>query len=116
MRCLDFQLLSSLPEASERELTETLIGGRGVRIERIISFGHASPEDFWYDQDEAEWVMVLSGRSRVEIEGEAEARDLGPGDAVFLPAHCRYRVSWTSPDEPTVWLAVFMDGSMPTTV
>ena len=28
----------------------------GLRIERIVSEGHVSPEGFWYDQDEPEWV------------------------------------------------------------
>ena len=33
----------------------------GIRIERIVSRGHTSPPDFWYDQPQAEWVIVLAG-------------------------------------------------------
>jgi cupin 2 domain-containing protein len=78
-------------------------------MERIVSYGHASPAGFWYDQHEAEWVLVMSGRARLAIEGEAQERELDPGDSLFLPAHCRHRVTWTQPGEPTVWLAIFLD-------
>jgi cupin 2 domain-containing protein len=102
-------LLAGLPSAGAEETVEMLLKGDGVRVERIVSHGQASPDGFWYDQDEAEWVLLLSGRARLTIEGEAEDRALGPGDSVFLPAHCRHRVAWTDPDAPTVWLTIFVD-------
>jgi cupin 2 domain-containing protein len=102
-------LLSSIPSSRETEIIETLHAAPGVRLERIISFGQTSPEGFWYDQHEAEWVVVLSGRARLKIEGEAEERVLEPGDAMLLPSHCRHRVTWTDPGVPTIWLAVFFD-------
>lgn len=89
------------------EWVETLAGDKQVRIERIVSTGHASPAGFWYDQDEHEWVVVLQGAARLRFADESEARPLGPGDHVLIPAHRKHRVEWTSPDEPTVWLAVF---------
>jgi len=101
-------LFSHLPPAEAEEAATALLAGDGVRLERIVSYGHVSPEGFWYDQDEAEWVMVVSGGARLRIEGEAEDRALGPGDSVYLPAHCRHRVAWTDPDRPTVWLALFV--------
>jgi cupin 2 domain-containing protein len=39
-------------------LIEVLLADRHIRIERIVSEGHASPEGFWYDQSEHEWVLV----------------------------------------------------------
>ena len=75
------------------------------RIERIVSQGHASPEDFWYDQDQDEWVLVLKGAARLRFEGE-EPVEMEPGAHVNIPAHKRHRVEWTTPDEPTIWLAV----------
>lgn len=102
-------ILSSLPQARADEPVETLLRADGLRLERIVSHGQTSPDGFWYDQPEAEWVLVASGRARLTIEGEAEDRVLGPGDSVFLPAHCRHRVAWTEPEEPTVWLAIFVD-------
>lgn len=102
-------LTSPLLEAKTSEVEDVLVSARGLRLVRIVSHGQVSPEGFWYDQDEAEWVMVLSGHARLEIEGETEERTLRPGDAVFLPAHCRHRVSWTDPDQPTIWVALFID-------
>jgi len=105
-------LLDGAGASREAERLETLLAGRGVRLARIVSFGQASPEGFWYDQEEAEWVAVLAGRARLAIAGEAADRVLGPGDAVFLPAHCRHRVTWTDPERPTVWLALFLDPAL----
>lgn len=98
------------PDAPER--TEVLARGGGVRIERIVSRGHASPPGFWYDQEEAEWVAVLAGRARLRFADEEAARELAPGDWVEIAARRRHRVEWTAPDVDTVWLAVFRpDGS-----
>lgn len=102
-------LLAALPPPGADEAVDTLLNGDGIRLERIVSHGHASPPGFWYDQDEAEWVLVMSGRARLTIDGETEDRELGPGDSLFLPAHCRHRVAWTEPGQPTVWLAMFED-------
>ena len=93
------------PQAQER--FDDLLTRPGLRIERIVSTGQCSPPDFWYDQDEGEWVMVLSGSAGVRLEGEAQERVLRPGDFLDIPAHCRHRVEWTSREETTVWLAVF---------
>ena len=105
-------VFSGFPSPAADEAIEALLQGDGVRVERIVSHGHASPAGFWYDQDEAEWVLVLSGRARLTIEGEAAERELGPGDSLFLPAHCRHRVAWTQAGEPTVWLAIFVDARL----
>ncbi len=93
------------PQAQER--FDDLLTRPGLRIERIVSTGQCSPPDFWYDQDEGEWVMVLSGSAGVRLEGEAQERVLRPGDFLDIPARCRHRVEWTSREETTVWLAVF---------
>lgn len=100
-------LFAILPTSLTEELTEMLAEGSDVRVERIVSTGHASPEGFWYDQEMDEWIVVLRGEALVQFEGEAEPLRLKPGDYVNIPAHRRHRVEWTSPDEPTVWLAVF---------
>jgi len=100
-------LLSPLPSNLPKELVETLAENKHVRIERIVSTGHASPEGFWYDQEEAEWVVVLKGEAKLLFEGETQPVHLKPGDHVTIPAHRRHRVEWTKPNEPTVWLAVF---------
>ncbi len=104
-------LFDDLPEKIPEELTEVLLRGKSVRIERIVSTGHASPADFWYDQPEAEWVAVLRGEAKLFFAGDEEPIHLRPGDHVLIPSHRKHRVEWTSPEEPTVWLAVFFQDS-----
>ena len=100
-------LMSGLPaQPLAEEVTQTLLERPGLRIERIVSTGHATPEGQWYDQDSDEWVLVVRGNARLHLEGEAHERELGEGDFVFLPAHCRHRVAWTQREPPTVWLAI----------
>lgn len=93
----------------EAERIDELLSNGAVRIERIESHGHRAPSDptGWFDQDEDEWVIVLTGAGRLQIEGVAEAIELRAGDAVRLPAHTRHQVAWTDPEQPTVWIAVF---------
>ncbi len=86
---------------------ETLVNCDHVRIERIVSHGHASPEGFWYDQDEHEWVVVIQGEAVLRFEDTTEPMRLRPGDYVNILSHRRHRVEWTSSDDPTIWLAVF---------
>lgn len=100
-------LFADLSDSLPEELTEVLAENEHVRVERIVSSGHASPEGFWYDQHENEWVIVLKGEAILVFEGDVEPTTMQPGDHVLIPAHRKHRVEWTQPDEPTVWLAVF---------
>jgi cupin 2 domain-containing protein len=100
-------LLRDLPDGRATEITDALVARPGLRIERIVSFGQASPEGFWYDQGAAEWVLLLAGAARLRFEDETQARALGPGDWLEIAAHRRHRVEWTDPAKPTIWLAVF---------
>ena len=102
-----FNLFGQLPTDLADEQFLELLGSPNVRIERIVSHGQSSPADFWYDQDEHEWVAVLQGAARILLEGEVQPRELAVGDSVNIPAHCRHRVEWTDPNRTTVWLAVF---------
>jgi cupin 2 domain-containing protein len=101
-------LFADLPDEFSEEVAQTLLNADGVRIERIVSLGHASPEGFWYDQDENEWVLLLKGAARLRFEEHTV--ELGPGGFLNIPAHTKHRVEWTTPDEPTIWLAVFYGG------
>ena len=82
----------------------------GPRIERIVSEGHVSPEGFWYDQDEPEWVALLQGTAELEFE-DGRRHPMEAGDWLAIPAHERHRVAYTSSAPPCVWLAVFGAGS-----
>lgn len=102
-------LFADLPSHLPDELFTTLLDATNVRIERIVSHGHASPEGFWYDQDQHEWVVVLKGQARLRFEDDEQSVEMKPGDFVNIPAHKKHRVEWTTPDEPTIWLAVFYE-------
>ncbi len=102
---LDKNLFDSLPTSIPNELIQVIAGNQHVRIERIVSHGHSSPDGFWYDQDENEWVIVLKGAARLRFDDRTV--ELKAGDFVNIPAHKKHRVEWTTPDEPTLWLAVF---------
>ena len=100
-----FNLLSEIPEHPHEEQVATLLNRPRLRIERIVSRGHATPDDAPYDQPCDEWVLLVQGAARLWIEGRDEVA-LGPGDHLLIPARTRHRVTWTTPDQPTVWLAV----------
>ena len=97
-------LFAALPPPGSEEAFETLLDSAALRIERIVSHGHASPGGFWYDQDRHEWVVLLRGAARLRFEDEVLG--MQPGGFVNIPAHRKHRVEWTTPDEPTIWLAV----------
>ena len=97
---------AGIPRELPDELVETLVDAATVRLARIVSRGHRSPDGFWYDQDDHEWVVVLAGRARLRLADGDEVLEMHPGDYVNIPAHRRHRVEWTTPDEPTVWLAI----------
>lgn len=103
MSSLFRQIPADLPE----EMVESLCRSEHVRIERIVSRGHTSPPGFWYDQEEHEFVLLVSGRARLAFADGTPPVDLGPGDWLDLPAHRKHRVEWTTPEMDTIWLAVF---------
>ena len=100
-------LLGQIPTQLPEELFHILAAGKGMRIERIVSKGHASPPGYWYDQPENEWVMVVSGEAKLRFEKDDRVVHLAAGDYVNIEAHERHRVEWTRDDTDTVWLAVF---------
>lgn len=104
-------LFGEVPEQLPEELIEVLAENQHVRLERIVSHGQASPEGFWYDQDEHEWVVVLQGEAKLLFADGDAPLHLRPGDYVNIAAHRKHRVLWTTLAEPTIWLAVFYRGN-----
>lgn len=102
-------IFNKIPVELPDELFTVLDEGSGTRIERIVSAGHASPEGFWHDQEENEWVILLSGSAVLSIDNESGINQvaLRPGDYRLIPAHQRHRVESTSQTEKTIWLAVY---------
>lgn len=104
---LSGHLFTPLPEPAPDEIIDALFARGDVRIERIVSTGQSSPPDFWYDQAESEFVVLLSGAATLQFEGDAAPLQLTPGSYVAIPPHRRHRVEATQADPPTIWLAVF---------
>ncbi len=98
-------LFSDIPVELPEELLTVLAERAGVKIERIVSDGHASPEGFWYDQEQDEWVLLISGSAVLTVGDERV--ELAAGDHLLIPAHQRHRVESTSKTEKTIWLAVY---------
>lgn len=97
-----FKLPAELPA---EELFETLWQNNNVTIERIISTGQQSPPDFWYRQEQDEWVILLQGEASLGYE-DGGVVELGAGDYLYIPAGLAHRVEKTSQAPPCIWLAV----------
>ena len=99
-------LFKGIPLDLPEEISETICSTECVKIERIVSKGHASPEGFWYDQEKNEFVLVVQGSAGLKIEGEGDIVVLKRGDYLNIGAHVKHRVEWTDPECETIWLAV----------
>lgn len=93
------------PELPAEEYFEPLVSGDNVLIERIISAGQTTPVGEWYDQERDEWVILLQGEARVGYT-DGSIIVLKAGDYIFIPAHQKHRVEYTSSEPPCIWLAV----------
>ena len=99
-------LFNYMPVNLTEESFSQLMLSPSVRIERIVSKGHCSPEVGWYDQDENEWVMVVEGAGTL-LFSDGEEVTLVKGDYINIPANTKHKVTWTDPYNETIWLAVF---------
>jgi cupin 2 domain-containing protein len=99
-------LFGDIPKNLSDELFEILLQTSSFRIERIISNGHCSPEGFWYDQKDNEWVILLKGIAVLRFEDCSENITMNPGNYINIKKHQRHRVEWTESEQETVWLAV----------
>ena len=98
-------IFDNLPIDKSREQFNELLQKENIRIERIVSNGQKSEDNFWYDQEENEFVMLLEGHAIVEFEDKE--CELKKGDCINIESHTKHRVKQTSDKEPTIWLAVF---------
>lgn len=98
-------LFDSIPENINEEIFTEILHRENLRVERIISHGHSSPADGWFDQSENEWVMVLKGEAKIFMQGDHHVH-LKPGGHLTIPAHTKHKVTWTKPGTETVWLAI----------
>ena len=103
MALLKKQSILSLPSSLKtEEVFQTLLKGEGIRVEKIIS-NETLPSAKRYDQEEDEWVLVVSGSAILEDE-EGQRFPLSSGEYIFIPRHVRHRVVSTT--TPCIWLAI----------
>ncbi|MGB3694967.1 MAG: cupin domain-containing protein [Spirulinaceae cyanobacterium] len=98
-------LFDKIPTNLENEVFEQLVKSDHIRIERIISKGHTSPEFGWYEQKQNEWVIVLKGQAILSFANESSV-NLQEGDYINIEAYKKHKVEWTDPNIETIWLAV----------
>ena len=105
-------LLTSTTVLAGEEVEQLLCSGPGWRLVRIHSNGASSPEAFWYEQDENEWLTILKGSARLRLADPDVWVDLSVGDQLTLSSGRRHRVERTDSDPGTIWLALYWtDGS-----
>ena len=98
-------IFSEIPKDLKEEIFEDIIKTNNLKIERIISHGHTSPKTGWYESEQNEWVIVLKGEAILSFENSEDVR-LNAGDYINIPALKKHKVSWTLPNEETIWLAI----------
>lgn len=89
----------------DSEHVDLLLNRDDVIIERIVSRGHVTPSDSWYEQETDEWVVLLKGKASIELS-DGMLLHLTAGDYFMLPAGMKHRVSYTSKEPPCIWLAL----------
>ncbi len=100
-------LLADIPATLPEEFVQKLMRTPAVWIERIVSQGHRSPDGFWYDQKESEFVVLISGAARLEFQDPPGVLEMKPGSFVNIRAHRLHRVAWTDPEQLSVWLVIY---------
>jgi len=99
-------VFNDIPQDIDFEVFEQIVNSDKIKIERIISKGHHSPESGWYDQEQNEWVMILAGEAILSFIDGSDIT-MRKGDYINIPAHKKHKVKWTTPDVETIWLAVY---------
>ena len=99
-------LFNDIPEKSDQEFLDILLQKDSIKVERIVSRGHSSPENFWYDQDKNEFVLLISGYAGL-IFDDGTKINLKPGDYLIIPAHKKHRIEFTDPIEKSIWLTIY---------
>ena len=80
-----------------------------IKIEKIVSYGQKSEENFWYEQEQNEFVVLLEGEAILHVQEHNGIKEyaLTKGDFLDIKAYVKHRVHYTSEEQSTIWLAVF---------
>jgi len=98
-------IFKSIPSNLGNEVFEHIVKNDNITIERIISKGHQSPPQGWFDQDKSEWVLLIQGSATIAFKGKDDIH-LTTGDHLLISAHEKHRVLTTSIEPEAIWLAV----------
>lgn len=98
-------IFEKIPLSLKEEFFEDVLTTENFKIERIVSEGHGTPENYWYDQDKNEFVILISGSAELLFENDKKI-ELNPGDYLIIPAHKKHRVLKTDTIQKTFWLAL----------
>ncbi|WP_457560346.1 cupin domain-containing protein [Caminibacter sp.] len=84
----------------DSEIFETILKHKNIEIKKIISNTLKTPQTFCQKEDE--WVVLLKGCAKIEINGKI--KKLKAGDFLFIPANTPHTVLKTK--KTAIWLAV----------
>jgi len=98
-------IYENIPKDIPSEIFEDIITKENLKIQRIISKGHVTPKSQWYNQTQDEWVLILKGEAILSFQTRDDVK-LSLGDYFNIPAHTKHKVSWTTPNTETIWLAI----------
>ena len=94
-------IFSEIPDRLKDELFEDIISSKNIKIERIISDGHTSPKNGWYESKQNEWVILLQGEAILSFD-KGDDLTLNVGDYVNIPSLKKHKVSYTSKSQKSI--------------
>lgn len=105
MKLISKNMYEDLPENLRDEIIQVIAENSNIKIEKIISHGQSSPPNFWYDQEQNEFVLLLKGSAELLFENDEQVK-MNEGDYITIPSHKKHRVEKTSGTGKTIWLAI----------
>lgn len=99
-------IYSKINVRKDKEIFQTLLVNKKLKIERIISQGQVTEEGKWLKEAHDEWVILLKGAAKLRFRKDNRLIKLIEGDYILIPANTSHRVEWTSLRQKTIWLAV----------
>ena len=101
-------IYAKIPSNIPKELTAILSKTKNIKIEKIISKGHITEQNKWYNQSKNEFVLILQGAGKILFE-DKKIITLKKGDYIIIPKKTKHKVVYTSKNPKTIWLAVFYE-------
>ena len=84
----------------DSEIFETILKHKNIEIKKIVSNTLNTPQKFIQKEDE--FVVLLKGCAKIEINGEV--KKLKAGDYLFIPANTPHTLLKTK--KIAIWLAI----------